>query len=336
MDFFGFSLWHDLITGDKKWTDSLELGDPREFDIEEDGWKLVFSRLQQVLHDSGLKNGLGACFHTSSRIPGIISDPAFDIYEPFKLARDDFKKRIPFEFGMHSTFGLQDLPLSGYYPGVLAEDIRLATKLGATCIVGHPPKDKKVCIRPFVDELTSNQVVDTLKSTSITLNWENMGPNNFFGSLKSLLEFHDALSDKLREIGYEGLIKQHQFCLDTGHLLLWRHQVKLGLKKAQKEIEQYLPDFAKNLKSYHIHSNDGTSDNHIIPGSLEFFDHPSRKGINKKRFLKHSEDVMDFLKTCDEYKGIEGRHVHLEALKLPFSLNQVIEFGRKYKELIKL
>nr|MDO8111335.1 hypothetical protein [Candidatus Sigynarchaeota archaeon] len=80
---------------------------------------------------------------------------------------------------------------------------------------------------------------------------------------------------------------------------------------------------------------DGTGDQHLVPGSFDLFEHPTRNKVNKKRFAKYSNDVLEFLRTCEENKGIPGRHVHIEALRLPFTLTQLANVGKEYAKIMK-
>jgi hypothetical protein len=334
MDYFGFSLWHELLMGDQNWLDSLGIKTSDDFEPNVDFWNLIFTKLDDILIETGLKGHLGGCFHTSSNIPTMLQN--FNLLSDFTTAKQNFiKSKASLEMGMHSTFGTSDLVLAGKYPEVLKLDIELCKMLGGVTIVEHPSKGKENIIKPIVEELTSDAVMSSLKGNQITLSWENEGPREFFGSLKNLVQLREALGDKLKEIGAPEIINRHQFCLDTGHLMYWMHRTKMGKKKAIKEINEYLPIFAKNIKVFHIHANDGTSDRHIIPKSLEFMDHPSRKGLNKKRFSQYSNLAIEWLKICEANKRLEGRHIHIEALRLPFSLNQIIGFGKIFNGIRK-
>jgi len=341
MDYFGFSLWTELMIGDKLWLNSLELEFEDEFVPDVDGWAQIFSKLHKVLILSGLNKKLGACLHTSMNIPLILKNTGME--NNLKIVMKSFSEKNPFQFGMHSSFTENDLILNKDYKKVLKKDLELCSILNAVAIVEHPPLpgkskslNRKYQIKEMIEELTSNEIISLLESNKIILCWENMGnENEFFGDISNLIEFKNLLDDKLSEIGKKELIKRHLFCLDTGHLLLWSDKNSNGLNYANKVIEECIPEFAKNILVFHIHANDGNGDNHIVPFSTEFFDHPSRKNINKEKFLENSKRVMAWLEICEDYKKINGRHLHIEALTLPFSLNQFIEFGQKLNEILK-
>lgn len=240
---------------------------------------------------------------------------------------------MPLEMGMHSSFSAGEHVGEGKFPSILEKDVRYAQLLGATSIVEHFPKIIENKIHELVAELCSESILKLLRPSKMILAWENLGPDTMAGSLEYLLDFRNALEDKLREIGEPEIINQHLFCLDTGHLLLYRDNAKIGLQATNAEIERYLPAFAKKLKVFHIHANDGQNDQHLTPLSLEFFDAPNRAGIDQTKFLNNSETVVDWIKTCEKNKKVEGRHLHVEALRLPLSLNQIVEFGRRLSEL---
>jgi sugar phosphate isomerase/epimerase len=275
MEFYGFSIWHDLLIGSQPWLDSLAIGTGDDFDPTGDGFTKVFSALRRVLDDSGLRGKLGGCLHTSSSFPAIME--RFDLLPAFIAARDIFAKEIPLEVGMHCSFDPGDLPLAGRYPEVLRRDFDLATKLGAVTIVAHFPKKAGDTTPALLTELLSEPVIQTFRQfPKLTLCWENQGPKEFFGSLKHMLVFREQLTKTLRLAGADDLIDRHLFCLDTGHLLYWASQDPRGAEDAFQEINTILPKFARSVKVFHIHANDGAGDNHLVPHSVEFFNHKSR------------------------------------------------------------
>lgn len=336
MDFFGWSIWTELLTGDQNWIKALNLQIKDEFEPNHENWMHIFSKLDLVLKESGLFGKLGTCIHTSSNVPNILINVG--MIDEFTGAMKEYEKLNPFAYGMHSTFGQKDLVTRGNYVEVLKKDILLCESMRGTCIVEHPPDDTDpLIIEKIVDELVSAPIIEILKNTKITLTWENMSSHKaVFSELKNLVIFRERLSDKLNEIGEPKLIDNHQFCLDTGHLLLWRYRNKKGKKYADRQIEEYLPQFAKNIKVFHIHANNGKNDNHIVPYSVDFFDDKSRKGIKPKVFQKNSMLTSEWLKICYQNKKLDGIHWHIEALNLPFSLNQFIEYGKHLGRLFKL
>jgi hypothetical protein len=338
MDFFGYSIWSELLEGHPDWMQALHLGDSKELDFENsvnNPWVIIFNGLEEVLHKSNLAGNLGGCLHFSSRIPAFLDNPLFNAKPYYESAFQSARSRFPLEIGMHSTFGDKECITEGKFPTILRQDLQWAKILHASVIVEHFSNRKKETIKELVNELCSEPIIKLLKESEVILAWENLGPHQKGGSLRYLVSFREALADKLAEIGEKQILHQNQFCFDTGHLLLWRNKMKYGKWFANKEIESYLPIFAKNIKVFHIHANDGTEDQHITPFSLQFFDHPSRAKIKRPLFESNSNTIMNWLEICQQNKSELGQHVHLEVLHLPFSLEQIIDFGTRINYLYK-
>ena len=336
MDYFGYSIWTELITGSVDWANSLELGDVHKINFEEDAWEAVFNGLEKVMGEIGLKSKMGGCLHTSSDIAQMLQSPYFDFKLPFLRAKDNFVKntQIPLEMGMHSTFSNGDRVTEVGFPEVLKKDLGYADLLGATSSVEHFPPANTDITDQVVSMLCSAEVIETMKNSDVTLAWENGGPDEYPGSMEKLVGFREQLCDKLTEMGEKEMIAKHNFCLDTGHLLYWRDSSKGGRSETQKEIDEFFPRFCEHIKIFHLHANDGKGDNHLVPGSLEFFDHPSRKSIDQDLFLQNSQDVLEFLKVWKTNRKLEGVHIHVEALRMPFNFGQIIEFGKNIKEIV--
>ncbi len=331
-EFFGWTLWTDIMMGNKGWFSSMDLGSPEKCDPEGTFWSQVFNKLEFVMDETGIKEKLNGCYHISGEMARIISDDSlFEIYPKYKEARDKFNKKIPFELGVHAKFGEHVNPLGKKYHESLKEDLKYSKNLEATTLVVHPPYnrswDREKYMDLLIDDVVSEDLVTIIDGTDIILAWENMIGGQF-SDLHELLKFRAILKDRLSDMGYPELIKKHQFCLDTGHLLLWKYEHPKP-QILQAEIDEYLPEFAKNLKVFHIHSNGGKRDNHIMPFSLEFFEHSSRKGIDKDLFMQNSKEVQKWIEICNKHKGLEGRHIHMETSTIPFSLNQIIEYSKE-------
>ena len=42
---------------------------------------------------------------------------------------------------------------------------------------------------------------------------------------------------------------------------------------------------------------------------------------------------MDWIEICEQNKELDKRHIHLEIVRMPFSLNQLIEIGKQIKKI---
>jgi sugar phosphate isomerase/epimerase len=336
MDYFGYTLWTELIMGHPDWFTSLQLGDPNEMDPEGDFWPNIFNGLKKVMTESALTPEMGACLHISYAMgQQMTNQEHFDILPHYRAAMQEFQKDIPFELGLHMTFNDDVNPLGCDYKQTFLKDLENARILGATTMVVHPVKNwsypRKEIMDLMVNDATLPEINEALRKSNIIIAWENMIEGQF-SSLEQLVMFREKLTNKLIETGNKDLVDKHQLCLDTGHLLIWRANHP-SLALAEKEIDTYLPQFAKNIKVFHIHANDGTSDFHITPHSTQFMTHKTRQGLNLEKFQACSQKVNDWIKICNQYATQPNRHIHLETDKVPFTLEQTIEFGKIYKTL---
>jgi hypothetical protein len=184
----------------------------------------------------------------------------------------------------------------------------------------------------IIDDVCTPEHLEILKFTNINHSWENMIEGQF-SSLEELLILVNGLKDRMKELGFLDVANRQFICLDTGHLNIWRNK-HFSKIKADQEIERFMPEIGALLKVYHIHANDGRSDNHISLFSRLFEEHPSRKGINWEEFEASSKRIQEWITVCDSYKKVDGRHIHLEVDKVPFSLEQIIDFGKWYSTII--
>lgn len=331
MHLFGYTLWTELFTGDARWIRSLGLDDRGEFDPEGTSWDGIFVGLASVLDRAGLAGKMGGCLHVSSEIAAMCSNTGtFEILPRYLAARDAFATRTPFELGVHRAFNDTVNPLGPEHATSFLADLRSAKTLQATTLVAHPPRnfsyDHGEMERFFIDDVTRPELCEALAGTGIIIAWENMIEGQY-SSLQELLVFRERLADRLNQIGFPELANQHRICLDTGHLLIWRAHHP-STRHADAEIESCLPGIAKHLKVYHIHANDGSSDFHVTPGSTAFLDHETRKGMDPAAFMTCSGLVSEWIESCEVKAKLDRRHVHLEADKVPFSLDQYVQYAR--------
>lgn len=329
--YFGLTLWGGLITGDRTWAKSLGLGNNDfEFNPDVEGWGQLLDNLNNLVRVTGLYKHLDLCLHLDSSIPDLLG--RFDMIGELNTAVRS--NPIPIEMGMHSTFKDTDLILSRDFRKTLKKDLGLCRSIGGTSIVEHPPISRENRIDEMVEELSSEYVVGLLKDyPEICLCWENMPSSNvanrFFGTLGNLLEFRRKLKARLSEIGEPDLINQHLFCLDTGHLIVtYHHNKQKGNQEWLDRLDKEVQEFARHLKVWHIHANDGSADQHLPPDSLEFMNHASRKNVVQAQLMNYSGFIQRWLAMAVPYSRSDV-HYHLELLRLPFSLNQISEFACK-------
>ncbi|MHA1368762.1 MAG: TIM barrel protein [Promethearchaeota archaeon] len=337
MDYFGFTIWTELFVGDINWLISLGFKNPDDFDPEVDAWKRILSGLEDVLTKANMAGKFGGCLHVSSQIAEMTANiKLFNIYPAYINAVQEFRANMPFELGVHADFNRDVNPLGPKFIESVIKDINNALKLDAKVLVMHPPEnqsyDHDEYHELFVEEITNDELCDALDDVNISLSWENMIDGQY-SSLKELVLFRERLAEKLTKLGWENLIHKHSFCLDTGHLFLWQ-QRHHDQSLANKEIETWLPRFAENITVFHIHANDGTSDLHLTPGTTSLMDHKSRKGLKRQVFQHCSKLVNQWVQISLNHSKMENRHVHLEASRVPFNLEEYINYARGLDNII--
>jgi hypothetical protein len=328
MNYYGYSIWHNILNGDPAWCQAYGLPPIHRSAFEEypSPWETIFQDLGKILQNIGIDRGskdTGGCLHFSSNIPQFLTDPTIQAKDPFLKAKQRFQEHYLWDCGMHSTFGKGDHVNEGRFATILASDLRAAAFLGATHIVEHFPQKGLVNVPNIIEELTSTPILQLLHTFEINLAWENHGRNHPACSLRFLVEFRNQLCEKLHSIHEEKLIPRFQFCFDTGHLLLWRNRGLFRQHKADQEIATYLPQIAEHCSVFHIHANDGARDYHIAPRSTKYLDNSARSHMNKRKFLVNSAQVIAWLKICAQVQGPKHRHIHMELLRPPFDLEQI-------------
>ncbi|MFX0099662.1 MAG: hypothetical protein ACFFCS_08775 [Candidatus Hodarchaeota archaeon] len=339
MDYFGWILSERLFTGTIAWVDAMELSsdDGDEFEPSKEGWLAIFQRVARVLRESGLEEKYGAALMFSPNIAPFLENLGLD--GEYKEARDDFSRNRPFDLGIHARHKDEDLVNTPSFPAIFREDLGLATRFNASSLTEHPPIGTNNTIKETVDILVEDWFCRLLdENPGITLAWENKADyahkRRFFGSLARMVEFREALSDKLDEIGRGALLDRHQFCFDTGHLLIFRGTAE-NTRLAEKEIEEYLPIFARNIKVFHFQANDGIMDGHVTPFSTAFLDQPSRTRMDIEKLKSNFDFIRAWIRTCRNTPHPPEQHYFLETGTLPFSLDQYIDFGKELALILK-
>ncbi len=219
----------------------------------------------------------------------------------------------PLEVGYHINFAHDNLPLAPGFISTFKDAMQMCQSLDARVCVMHAPLITTADTdADFAALMASNEVLDAMRLNDTILCWENAQDTPApYRYLDALLRWRDRLKSVLDKKGRAEFIDRHQFCFDTGHLL-----VSLQRDGASSDqVTRYLPEFAKHVKVFHIHANDGKKDQHLTP----FLQFPpggfsATKGpVDEGMFLANSQLVLEWLATCDQNASIDGRHVHMEV-----------------------
>ena len=90
-----------------------------------------------------------------------------------------------------------------------------------------------------------NELLQTAKEHDIVICFENMPMPNFaIGSPEEILQFVEKMNDE-----------HFQICLDTGHVAVYENE----------NLADAVRLFGDHMKVMHVHDNDGTRDQHLLP-----------------------------------------------------------------------
>ncbi len=318
MKYFGFSFPQAFLLGDPEWFKRLDMQRaPDEFDPFEHGLHDIFSILHGVLNENGAEKDLGGCYMFGQDFPPLLK--GMDMAGAFRDAREHFEinRGIAFEPIIHISTQKGHLPLEGNYFGVLQDGLESCATINATSLVIHPPEVRHDVTAQLVDLFCSSACVDLLSKTNVTLYIENGLNGEFFGSLQDILAFHSMLSDRCGELGFKPVLSRMKFCLDTGHLLLWRYHHGGGLRRADAEIEAFLPELARNTGVLHVKACDSGKE-YITPFARK-----------EPLFLDHSQKVVDWLDLIKNVRSSSPRYYCMEIPKRNFIIKEISGF-KKY------
>lgn len=323
MDRVGFSIYARHLLGDKSILAEYEIQgvEPEHvFPQLIDGVRTLVKVANEasgkshggVIHMCGLTGLMGNDF---------VRKPWLDA-----VARADLGNE--WSLGFHVNFDHQNLPLAPGFTSTYENAMHLCKLLNVEAMVLHAPLVKTTNTdQDWIDLMTSEGILDITRSTSTVLCWENAQDSIArYRLLENLIEWREQLVNELERTGNGDLADRHQFCFDTGHFLLSLQRDDAP----REELDNFLPEFAKHVKVYHIHANDGTSDQHLVP----FIDVEKTRGtmkfpVHATKFQENSELVLSMIETCQERSLLHDRHLHMEV-DSPSSIDDMAKFYKRY------
>ncbi len=316
MDYIGFSIYPKLFMGDRQSLADIKAGG----DDPEAIFPAVAATLDGIVREFGARHRAGGVIHFCD-IEHLFSQDL--IMQPWIDAERAWipKREYPFVLGFHINFSHDNLPLAPGFTSTFERTMNLCKTLGVESLVLHAPLLKTDDIDlDFLDLMTSKPVIDAMNSCGAALCWENAQDTvAYYRDLGRLVAWRQRLADRLTSMGHPALAERQLFCLDTGHLLL-------SLQRdgaSDEQVSRYLPEFARHVKVFHIHANDGTRDQHLVP----FLDVKKYRlaEVDEERFVANSRLAMSWIDTCLSIGTVDGRHVHLESGS-PMPLAEILAF----------
>ncbi|MEX2683959.1 MAG: hypothetical protein Q6373_020480 [Candidatus Sigynarchaeota archaeon] len=320
MDYIGFSIYPRLFLGDRQSLADIEAGG----DDPEAIFPAMAATLDKLIAEFGTRHRVGGVIHFCDIEhlfrQDLIKQPWLDAERAWRPRR-----AYPFVLGFHINFSHENLPLAPGFVDTFQRTMALCKELGVESVVLHAPLIRTGDIdKDFLDLMTSKPIIDAMSSCGAAMCWENAQDTPaYYRDLGRLVAWRQRLVDRYAGMGRKDLAVRQMFCLDTGHLLLSLQRDGAG----NDQVSRYLPDFARHVKVYHIHANDGTRDQHLVP----FMDVKKYRlaEVNPERFAANSELVLSWVDTCLALGKADGRHVHLESGP-PMPLEEIIAFYHRF------
>ncbi|NMC04661.1 MAG: hypothetical protein GYA24_05585 [Candidatus Lokiarchaeota archaeon] len=322
MDYIGFSIYQRLFLGDRQ-----SLADVGAASDEPEAiFPAVANSLDRIVAELGTKHGVGGVLHFCD-IDHLFSQDL--IAQPWRDAEKAWaaRRRYPFLLGSHIPFSHDVLPLAPGFVDNFRQATSMCSDLGVDSLVLHAPLIRTTDTdTSFLDLMTSPPIIDAMASCSAFMCWENAQDTDaYYRDIGRLVAWRQRLVDRLVDMGCRQIADRQLFCFDTGHLLLSLQRDGAG----QEQVMTHLPEFARHVKVFHIHANDGTRDQHLIP-FLDLKKHHLPE-VNPARFVANSKLVMSWIDLVLSHGMIDGRHVHLESGP-PMPVEDVLAFYRGFFE----
>jgi sugar phosphate isomerase/epimerase len=293
----------DILLQNKMYMEHLEIIEEIELD---ELFNKLFLWLYKSSHESKNSNNFGTCIHFSSNCFDLLNLDWFQ--EAYFDALGKFNLKHELEVIFHIPFNDEQLPLNKDFIPTLLKQLNLCKKINSNTIVIHAPRTYDDTSQPFIEEMSSEVVRKAMGETDINICIENaQDSGTYFSSLQHLIELREQLVKNYADLGDQHLSKNIQFCFDTGHYLLY--QQRDGHE--DDEWKQYGNTFLQHVGVFHIHSNDGSMDQHLLPYTKA--DLPESKyPFDFKYFFENGHQVLKWIKQSHDQWAVQKRHMVLE------------------------
>ncbi|MHA1734187.1 MAG: TIM barrel protein [Promethearchaeota archaeon] len=315
----GMSIYPSIFMEERKWCRVFGVGDGEP----SESFPVLFEWLRRVQLDAGLPVEVKTNIHFGSGMHGLFQHDWFAGPYLEQAALLDF----PYVPTAHIPFSEKYLPHHEGFVPMLVEQLEQGERLGYRCVVIHAPRDPRDTTEQYIDELTGRTVREAIRRSKITLAVENtQDQGKFFRSLGNLVQFRERLGERLSDLGDGDLMQYFQFCFDTGHYLLYQQRDGEG----EGDWEDWGEKFICHTAIFHVQANDGTSDQHLLPYTA--CDLPASKSpVDRARFLKNSDQILEWLHWSDGHWAIPERHLVLEVEPW-FTRDEVVHFWKVWGE----
>ncbi|WP_457559000.1 hypothetical protein [Candidatus Harpocratesius sp.] len=245
-------------------------------------------------------------------------------------AFNNAKKKLNFDPAIlfHIPSTTEFLPPSENFHNILLEQIKWCRNYDANGIIIHPPQKPQDLGDEFVENLCHLKILDLIHQNNITLYIENAQESGaYFQSLQHLLELRKKIRQSLKKKGYTILINHFRFCFDFGYYLLFQQRDGMGTDDWVHFSSAFLP----NVQVFHVHANDGSSDQHLLPYTKNLPEH-NRFPFDYKRFFENCHQVLKWIEKILKVPTTQERFFVLEICP-NFVDEELIDFWERVKKI---
>ncbi|KPV62463.1 MAG: Xylose isomerase-like TIM barrel [Candidatus Bathyarchaeota archaeon BA1] len=144
--------------------------------------------------------------------------------------------------------------------------LNVSQEVGSPYLIIHLPPHPMNVLKETAEALTVDQVLDALSRNEVSIALENLcyeEPTPFFGQLKNVATLLEKIVSELKKTQHEDLERRFRICFDYGHFTEYAHHCNQDVKE---KVGGFLSVMDERIEMLHVHTNDGTADQHLLPG----------------------------------------------------------------------
>lgn len=198
----------------------------------------------------------------------------------------------------------------------------------------HPKATDSGIYQKTFDALTSPKFLDLVEKFKIYMQFENNHHQSYFGNGENIIHFYKDLDKKLEKIGRGELIPYFSFCFDYGHFITQMH---MAGKNVEHEIMEFFNKFSDRIGTFHLHINDGTTDQHIIPINRDKIIIPKGyKRYDDSQIMIYKDILWRTLKYWVKLTNGDNKPIKfIFEINSPFTINQFANLGSKLGQIFE-
>lgn len=221
----------------------------------------------------------------------------------------------------------------------LKKTLKLARKFKDESIIIHlnaaDIDNNNKILQKTLDALTTHEILNLVSEFKIKLCFENNHHMSYFGYPENIINFYSLLDSVLNSTGNGNLIPYYSFCFDLGHMMTQLH--KAG-RDVESDIINFLDKFSHRIGTFHIHSNSGKWDDHLLPIDYDqLLALDKEKKYNRNITEKHTKIVWNAL---SHWRNLEqhriGKTWFIFELDVLYKPQQLFDLGKKLASCFKL